>query len=90
MKASASVSLLKSTLSSVEARISFLFELTLLRFLFLPLNLFRLGLFFFLALVLIQLLSQDLEMECLKPQSSQLPDIALSILKLVSHHKGLK
>jgi hypothetical protein len=32
---------------------------------------------------------EDLEMECLKPSSNLLSDIALAILKLVSSHRGL-
>lgn len=32
---------------------------------------------------------EDLEMECLKPSSDLLSDIALAILKLISSHRGL-
>lgn len=34
-------------------------------------------------------LMQELEMECLKPQSSVLSEIGLALLKMVSSHRGL-
>lgn len=35
------------------------------------------------------LLKQDMETECLKPNSTILNDIGLGLLKLVSSHRGL-
>lgn len=35
------------------------------------------------------LLGQDIEMECLKPTSTLMGDIALSLIKLVSSHRGI-
>lgn len=32
---------------------------------------------------------EDIEMECLKPSSTLLADMALAILKLISSHRGL-
>lgn len=32
---------------------------------------------------------EDIEMECLKPSSTLLSDMALAILKLISSHRGL-
>jgi len=35
------------------------------------------------------LISQDLEMECLKTYSTLLPEMGLALLKFVSSHRGL-